>query len=112
MAFPLCCRLPSAAHRPPPTACSLHAAPLLLPLLLSQDDPTEQLFVFFPEEAKVGVKTIKQLAERMRNENVQRAIMVTQVCGVGWGAVGGCNGWVRIQWAGAVGVGSVDAWCH
>lgn len=41
-----------------------------------QDDPTEQLFVFFPEEAKVGVKTIKTLAERMRNEGVQRALMV------------------------------------
>ena len=43
-----------------------------------QDDPTEQVFVFFPEEPKVGVKTIKTLAERMRNEGVQRAIMVTQ----------------------------------
>lgn len=42
------------------------------------DDPTEQIFVFFPEEAKVGVKTIKLLAERMRNEGVQRAVMVTQ----------------------------------
>ena len=43
-----------------------------------QDDPTEQIFVFFPDEPKVGVKTIKLLAERMRNEGVQRAIMVTQ----------------------------------
>ncbi|KAI3438257.1 hypothetical protein D9Q98_000693 [Chlorella vulgaris] len=43
-----------------------------------KDDPTEQVFVFFPEEPKVGVKTIKLLAERMRNEGVQRAIMVTQ----------------------------------
>ncbi len=46
---------------------------------------------------QVGVKTIKTLAERMRNEGVQRAIMVTQVGawaaagrvgtakGVGWG---------------------------
>ncbi|KAL4450102.1 hypothetical protein ABPG77_010771 [Micractinium sp. CCAP 211/92] len=42
------------------------------------DDPTEQIFVFFPDEVKVGVKTIKLLAERMRNEGVQRAIMVTQ----------------------------------
>ena len=45
---------------------------------MPQDDPTEQIFVFFPDEAKVGVKTIKLLAERMRNEGVQRAIMVTQ----------------------------------
>lgn len=43
-----------------------------------KDDPTEQVFVFFPDEPKVGVKTIKLLAERMRNEGVQRAIMVTQ----------------------------------
>lgn len=42
------------------------------------EDPTEQIFVFFPDEVKVGVKTIKMLAERMRNEGVQRAIMVTQ----------------------------------
>jgi hypothetical protein len=34
--------------------------------------------VFFPDEPKVGVKTIKMLAERMRNEGVQRAVMVTQ----------------------------------
>lgn len=38
-----------------------------------------QIFVFFPDEAKVGVKTIKTYAERMRNEGVFRAIMVTQV---------------------------------
>ncbi|KDD73219.1 RNA polymerase Rpb5 [Helicosporidium sp. ATCC 50920] len=44
-----------------------------------QDDPTDQLFIFFPEEAKVGVKTIKLLAERMRQEGVQRAIMVVAV---------------------------------
>ncbi|CAL5222035.1 g4328 [Coccomyxa viridis] len=44
-----------------------------------QDDPTEQVFVFFPEEEKVGVKTIKTYAERMRNEGVNRAVMVTQI---------------------------------
>lgn len=43
-----------------------------------QDDPTDQIFVFYPDEVKVGVKTIKQLAERMRNEGVQRAVMVVQ----------------------------------
>eukprot|EP01026_Neomeris_dumetosa_P082030 TRINITY_DN931_c0_g1_i2.p2 TRINITY_DN931_c0_g1~~TRINITY_DN931_c0_g1_i2.p2 ORF type:complete len:206 (-),score=20.37 TRINITY_DN931_c0_g1_i2:32-649(-) len=41
-----------------------------------QDDPTEQILVFFPDEEKIGVKTIKQQAERMRAENVGRAIMV------------------------------------
>ena len=37
-----------------------------------------QIFVFFPEEPKVGVKTIKTLAERMRGEGVARALMVVQ----------------------------------
>ena len=37
-----------------------------------------QIFVFFPEEDKVGVKSIKTFAERMRNEGVSRALMVTQ----------------------------------
>ena len=37
-----------------------------------------QIFVFFPEDDKVGVKSIKTFAERMRNEGVFRAIMVTQ----------------------------------
>jgi len=44
-----------------------------------QDDPTEQIFVFFAEDPKVGVKTIKTYAERMRGEGVNRAIMVVQV---------------------------------
>ncbi len=35
-----------------------------------------QMFVFFPEDEKVGVKTIKSFAERMRSDAVSRAIMV------------------------------------
>lgn len=38
-----------------------------------------QIFVFFAEDPKVGVKTIKTYAERMRGEGVNRAIMVVQV---------------------------------
>lgn len=45
----------------------------------SHASPVSQIFVFFPDEQKVGVKTIKTFAERMRNEGVFRAIMVTQV---------------------------------
>ena len=29
-------------------------------LVAHNDDPTDQMFVFFPEDAKVGIKTIKQ----------------------------------------------------
>ena len=47
-----------------------------------QDDPTDQAFVFFSgtaDEPKVGVKQIKNLAERMRAESVFRAVVVAQV---------------------------------
>lgn len=43
-----------------------------------QDDPTDQIFVFFCEDGKVGVQQIKTFADRMRNEVVIRAIMVSQ----------------------------------
>lgn len=43
-----------------------------------QDNPSDQILVFFPIADKVGVKDIKSIAERMRNEQVQRAIMVVQ----------------------------------
>ncbi|KAL0040104.1 hypothetical protein WJX79_006487 [Trebouxia sp. C0005] len=43
-----------------------------------QEDPTDQMFVFFPNEDKVGVKTIKTYAERMKSEGVARALMVVQ----------------------------------
>ena len=40
------------------------------------DDETNQLFVFFPEDEKVGVKPIKILTDRMKDESVSNAILV------------------------------------
>ena len=40
------------------------------------DDPTKRIFVFFPEASKVGVKEIKDILARMKEEAVDRAIMV------------------------------------
>lgn len=53
-----------------------HAQPHCAPAVMCPRCPTTTA-------PQVGVKTIKTLAERMRNEGVQRAIMVTQV-GQGW----------------------------
>jgi DNA-directed RNA polymerase I, II, and III subunit RPABC1 len=43
-----------------------------------REDPTQHIFVFFPDEEKVGVKTIKEYAKRMKDEQVNRAIVVQQ----------------------------------
>jgi DNA-directed RNA polymerase I, II, and III subunit RPABC1 len=48
-------------------------------LVEKADDPTDQLFVFFPEDEKVGVKPIKTYCQRMKDENVSRAIIVVKV---------------------------------
>lgn len=41
-----------------------------------RSDPSKRVLVFFPEASKVGVKEIKEASERMREEAVQRAILV------------------------------------
>lgn len=43
-----------------------------------KDKQSDQIYVFFPEEAKVGVKTMKTYTNRMNSENVFRAILVCQ----------------------------------
>ena len=48
-------------------------------LVEKTDDSAEQLFVFFPEDEKVGVKPIKTYCERMKGEPVLRAIIVVKI---------------------------------
>jgi len=47
-------------------------------LVEKEDDANEQLFVFFPEDEKVGVKPIKTYCERMKEEGVTKAILVVR----------------------------------
>jgi len=48
-------------------------------LVEKTDDSADQLFVFFPEDEKVGVKPIKTFCERMKGEGVLRAIIVVKI---------------------------------
>lgn len=48
-------------------------------LVEKADDPTDQLFVFFPTDDKVGVKPIKTYCQRMMDEKVTRAIIVVKI---------------------------------
>ncbi|ESO01313.1 hypothetical protein HELRODRAFT_185710 [Helobdella robusta] len=50
----------------------------LMVLVAHNDDPTDQLFVFFPDEPKVGIKTIKTYCQKMQEESISRAIIVVQ----------------------------------
>lgn len=50
----------------------------LVVLVAHNDDPTDQMFVFFPEDPKVGIKTMKSYCQRMQEENISRAIIIVQ----------------------------------
>uniref|UniRef100_A0A8C7D002 DNA-directed RNA polymerase II subunit E n=1 Tax=Oncorhynchus kisutch TaxID=8019 RepID=A0A8C7D002_ONCKI len=41
---------------------------------LHNNDPTDQMFVFFPEKPEVGIKTVKMYCQRMQEENITRAL--------------------------------------
>jgi len=51
----------------------------LIVLVAHNDDPTDQMFVFFPDEPKIGIKTVKNYCQRMQEENISRAIIVVQM---------------------------------
>lgn len=43
------------------------------------DDAADQIFIFFPEDEKVGVKPIKTYCQRMKDESVSTAILVVKI---------------------------------
>ncbi|XP_016550376.1 DNA-directed RNA polymerases II and IV subunit 5A isoform X2 [Capsicum annuum] len=43
-----------------------------------RNNSSDQIYVFFPEEPKVGVKTMKTYTERMKKEDVFQAILIVQ----------------------------------
>ncbi len=47
-------------------------------LVSKRDDPSDQIFVFFPVDAKVGVKPIHEICKHLNEQNVSRAIVVVQ----------------------------------
>ncbi|VDK19811.1 unnamed protein product [Anisakis simplex] len=47
-------------------------------LVAHNDDPTDQMFVFFPEDAKIGIKTIKAICQQMQEKAITRSIIVVQ----------------------------------
>lgn len=49
----------------------------LIVLVAHNDDPTDQLFVFFPDEPKIGIKTIKTYCQRMQEEKIHRWVYYT-----------------------------------
>ncbi|KAG4207356.1 hypothetical protein ERO13_A03G061600v2 [Gossypium hirsutum] len=50
----------------------------LLILCSKGDAPTDQIYVFFPAEVKVGVPMVRNCAKRMKADNVYNAILVVQ----------------------------------
>mmetsp|Transcript_25022 Transcript_25022/g.64590 ORF Transcript_25022/g.64590 Transcript_25022/m.64590 type:complete len:208 (+) Transcript_25022:70-693(+) len=47
-------------------------------MAMKKDDPTQGIFVFFPEDAKVGIKPIRKYCEKMQEQGINRAILVVQ----------------------------------
>ncbi|KAI3919243.1 hypothetical protein MKW92_051841 [Papaver armeniacum] len=43
-----------------------------------RNDSDDHIYVFFPDEPKVGVRTMKIYTERMKNDEVYKAILISQ----------------------------------
>mmetsp|Transcript_22031 Transcript_22031/g.43306 ORF Transcript_22031/g.43306 Transcript_22031/m.43306 type:complete len:209 (-) Transcript_22031:96-722(-) len=50
----------------------------LMMLAAKKDDPNDRIFVFFPEEEKVDVKSMSTYADQMQEQDVKRAILVVE----------------------------------
>jgi DNA-directed RNA polymerase I, II, and III subunit RPABC1 len=48
----------------------------LLVLVSHNDDATNQMYVFFPDDKKIGQKTIEAYVKKMEEEEITRAIIV------------------------------------
>lgn len=48
----------------------------LIVLVSHNDDPTNEMYIFFPDESKVGLKTIDEYVVRLKQENINHAIVV------------------------------------
>ena len=47
-------------------------------VVAGRDDPTDQMFVFFPDNPKIGIRTIRAYCKRMQEVDIYRAIIVVQ----------------------------------
>ncbi|GBG33595.1 DNA-directed RNA polymerases I, II, and III subunit RPABC1 [Hondaea fermentalgiana] len=50
----------------------------LMMMTAKRDDPNERIFVFFPDEEKVDVKSMATYADQMQTQEVRRAILVVE----------------------------------
>ncbi|CAH8635537.1 unnamed protein product [Schistosoma bovis] len=54
----------------------------LLMVVNHEEDPADMLYVFFPEEEKVNMKTVRAYLNQMQQDSTYRAILVLQEKGL------------------------------
>mmetsp|Transcript_50205 Transcript_50205/g.132142 ORF Transcript_50205/g.132142 Transcript_50205/m.132142 type:complete len:205 (-) Transcript_50205:137-751(-) len=47
-------------------------------LVQKKDNPTDQIFVFWPSDPKIGVKPIQRYFDKMRQDEVKRGVIIVQ----------------------------------